>query len=270
LKAQNRSEVIGLIPAAGRATRVAPLPCSKELYPIGFRAIDHGQDSRPKVVCHYLLERLRLANVNAAYIILRHGKWDIPSYFGDGKIVDIHLGYLMMDLPFGVPYTLDQAYFFVRDKLVAFGFPDIIFYPDDAFVHLFKRQSETNADVVLGLFPTDQPHKMDMVEVGSDGKVRKIRIKPADTDLDFTWIIAVWTPDFTRFMHEYILNEKITIDLESNAAALSNKAKELFLGDVIQAAIQDDMNVSSVTFANGKCLDIGSSEDMIKAIQMTI
>jgi glucose-1-phosphate thymidylyltransferase len=268
LKEQNHCEVIGLIPAAGRATRVAPLPCSKELYPIGFRAIDHEQDFRPKVVCHYLLERLRLANVNAAYIILRHGKWDIPSYFRDGKIADIHLGYLMIDLPFGVPFTLDQAYFFVRDKMVALGFPDIIFYPEDAFVHLFNRQSETGADVVLGLFPTDQPHKMDMVEVGSDGRVRKIRIKPTDTNLDFTWIIAVWTPDFTQFMHEYILNEKMTID-HGPDATLPDKVKELYLGDVIQVAIQNDVYVSSVTFTNGKCIDIGSSEDMIKATQMT-
>lgn len=268
MKAQNRSEVIGLIPAAGMATRVAPLPCSKELYPIGFRAVDHGQDFRPKVVCHYLLERLRLANINAAYIILRHSKWDIPSYFRDGKIVDIHLGYLIMDLPFGVPYTLDQAYFFVKHKMVALGFPDIIFQPDDAFVHLLKQQFETNADVVIGLFPTDQAHKMDMVEVNPDGSVRTLRIKPADTDLEFTWIIAVWTPNFTRFMHEYILNEKMALERESNAAP-HIEAKELFLGDVIQAAIQDDINVSSVTFTNGKCLDIGSSEDMIKAIQMT-
>ena len=268
MKAQNRCEVIGLIPAAGRATRVAPLPCSKELYPIGFRTVDHGQDLRPKVVCHYLLERLRLANINAAYIILRRGKWDIPSYFEDGKIVDIHLGYLMMDLPFGVPYTLDQAYFFVRDKMVALGFPDIIFQPDDAFVHLLKQQSETNADVVLGLFPTDQAHKMDMVEINPDGSVRTIRIKSADTDLEFTWIIAVWTPGFTRYMHEYIQNEKMTIERESNTVP-AIEAKELFLGDVIKAAILDDINVSSVTFINGKCLDIGSSEDMIKAIQMT-
>ena len=267
MKAQNHSEVIGLIPAAGRATRVAPLPCSKEIYPIGFRAVDHGQNIRPKVVCHYLLEKMRLANVNAAYIILRHGKWDIPNYFGDGKIVDIHLGYLMMDLPFGVPYTLDQAYFFVRHKMVALVFPDIIFQPDDAFVHLLRRQSETNADVVIGLFPTDQPHKMDMVEVSLDGTVRNIRIKPAGTDLNFTWIIAVWTPDFTRFMHDYILNEKMTIERESNTAP-PIETKELFLGDVIQVAIENDILVSSVTFANGKCLDIGSSEDMIKAIQI--
>jgi len=29
-------EVVGIIPASGRATRIAPLPCSKELYPVGF------------------------------------------------------------------------------------------------------------------------------------------------------------------------------------------------------------------------------------------
>ena len=268
MKAQNRCEVIGLIPAAGRATRVAPLPCSKEINPIGFRAVDHGQDFRPKVVCHYLLEKMRLANINAAYIVLRNGKWDIPGYFGDGKIAGVHLGYLMMDLPFGVPYTLDQAYFFVRHKMVALGFPDIIFQPDDAFVHLFKRQSETNADVVLGLFPAEQPHKMDMADISPDGSVHKIRIKPADTDLDLTWIIAVCTSGFTRYMHAYILNEKMAIERESNTES-STENKELFLGDVIQAAIQDDINVNSVTFTNGKCLDIGSSEDMIKAIQMT-
>lgn len=269
IKDQNCSEVIGLIPAAGRAIRVAPLPCSKELYPVGFRPVGHGRDIRPKVVCHYLLERMRLANVNAAYVILRHGKWDIPSYLGDGKIVDIHLGYLMMDLPFGVPFTLDQAYFFVRDKIVVLGFPDIIFRPNDAFVHLLKRQSETTAEVVIGLFPTDRPHKMDMVEIDPDQRVRKIRIKPAGTDLDYAWIIAVWTPNFTGFMHDYISNEKTTIERQSNAKR-PDEVKELFLGDVIQAAIEHDIPVSSVTFANGKCLDIGTPEDIAKAVQTPI
>ncbi len=45
-------EIIGLIPAAGQATRLAPLPCSKELYPIG---LERG-GARPKVVCEYLLD----------------------------------------------------------------------------------------------------------------------------------------------------------------------------------------------------------------------
>jgi glucose-1-phosphate thymidylyltransferase len=45
-------EVVGLIPAGGHAKRIAPLPCSKELYPVGFRAVDDGRSLRPKVVCH--------------------------------------------------------------------------------------------------------------------------------------------------------------------------------------------------------------------------
>ena len=29
-------DIVGVIPAAGRGKRIAPLPCSKELYPVGF------------------------------------------------------------------------------------------------------------------------------------------------------------------------------------------------------------------------------------------
>lgn len=64
---QNKEqEVIGLLPAAGQATRIAPLPGSKELYPIGFRSVEGGS-LRPKVVCHYLLEKMRLAGIRKAY-----------------------------------------------------------------------------------------------------------------------------------------------------------------------------------------------------------
>ena len=92
-----------------------------------------------------------------AYIILREGKWDIPAYFGDGKSLNMHLAYLMMGLPFGVPYTLDQAYPFLQDALVALGFPDMIVEPDYAFVRLLAKREEVNADIVLGLFSALQP-----------------------------------------------------------------------------------------------------------------
>ena len=66
-------------------------------------------------------------------MILRDGKWDIPSYLGDGSLVNLHLAYLMMAQPFGVPYTLDQAYPFVKDCRIALGFPDVLFESQDAF-----------------------------------------------------------------------------------------------------------------------------------------
>lgn len=204
LKSYSRRAVVGLVPAGGKASRLSPLPFSKELYPVGFRSVDESGAMRPKVVCHYLLERMSFAAITKAYMIIRKGKWDLPGYLMDGKMLNMHLAYLMMDLPFGVPYTLDQAYPFVRDDVVAFGFPDIIFQPNDAFVRLLARQTESDADMVLGLFTADHPHKVDMVDQEADGRICGIQIKPDCTDLHYTWLIAVWTPNFTHFMHEYV------------------------------------------------------------------
>lgn len=249
-------EVIGLIPAGGQATRIAPLPGSKELFPVGFQPLADGT-LRPKVVSHYLLEKLRLAGVRKVYFILRQGKWDIPSYFGDGTMLDMNLAYLMMRLPFGAPYTLDQAYPFVQNALVALGFPDVLFQPEDAFVHLLARQAETQADIVLGLFPTDQPHTADMVELADDGRVRQILIKPPQTELRYTWMIAVWTPVFTQFMHKFL----------SQAAANAPEQRELHVGHVIQAAVEQGLAVEAVLFPNGACLDIGMPANLIQAIR---
>jgi len=254
-KPDSHPNVVGLIPAAGQATRIAPLPCSKELYPIGFRAVDGGSTLRPKVACHYVLEKMRLAGITRAYFVLRNGKWDIPAYLGDGSIVNMHLAYLMMRLPFGPPYTLDQAYPFVKDSVVAFGFPDIIFEPDDAFARLLDRQAATRADLVLGLFPADRPQTTDMVEIDDDGRVRSILIQPRATDLRYAWIIAVWTPVFTGFMHEYL----------SRPGDVSDRP-ELSVGQVFQAAIREGLTSQAMVFPNEPYLDIGSPDHLVKAV----
>ena len=252
----NQREVIGLLPAGGQATRISPLPFSKELYPVGFRPVDQGQSFRPKVVCHYLLEKMQAAGIKKAYVILRPGKWDIPAYLGDGAMLKMHLGYLMMGLPYGVPYTLDQAYPFVQTALVALGFPDILFQPDDVFVRLLGRQAASQADVVLGLFPTDQPHKAGMVDVDSRGRVHLIIEKPQQFDLRYMWGMAVWTPAFTQFMHEYL-----------QICLAAGSYLELPIGDVIQAAIKRGMRVEAEVFPQGKCLDIGTPEDLGRAVR---
>jgi glucose-1-phosphate thymidylyltransferase len=155
-----QQKVVGLIPAAGKAKRISPLPCSKEIYPLGFHRFRHSEDSRIKVVSEYLMESMRSAKVAEVYIILRKGKWDIPQYLGSGKWMDLNFAYLIMDLPFGVPFTLDQAYNFVKDDTVLFGFPDIVFKPKDAITQLLDKSSSNHADVILGLFRAPPPHKM--------------------------------------------------------------------------------------------------------------
>lgn len=261
-----KREVIALLPAGGQATRIAPLPVSKELYPIGFRLVDQDRSFRPKVVCHYLLEKMQRSGIDKAYFVLRPGKWDIPAYFGDGTMLKMNLGYLIMGLPFGVPYTLDQAYPFVQEALVALGFPDILFQPNDAFVRLLSRQATTQADVVLGLFPTDQPHKAGMVDFDATGRVRLIIEKPLQSNLLYMWGIAVWTPAFTQFMHEYLIAIKAG-SVRSSAGSHLEQKLELPIGDVIQAAISNGLRVEAEVFPDGTYLDIGTPEDLVRAVR---
>jgi glucose-1-phosphate thymidylyltransferase len=227
--------------------------------------VDDGSGFRPKVVCHYLLEKMRLAGIEQAYFVLRPGKWDIPGYFGDGTMLTMNLGYLIMNLPFGVPYTLDQAYPFVQDSLIALGFPDILFQPDDAYVRLLERQARNQADVVLGLFPTDRPHKAGMVDFDDEGVVRVIIEKPPQTDLRYMWAIAVWTPAFTSFLHQYLIDIEAN-KLRNDTDKLIPARSELPIGDVIQAAIYNGMRVEAEVFPQGSYLDIGTPDDLVRAV----
>lgn len=254
-----RTEMIGLIPCAGQATRIAPLPCSKEVLPLGFRRTEDGS-LRPKVVSHYLLEQMQEAGVRKAFFILRSGKWDIPQYYGNGTMVGMDLGYLMMEKPYGPPYTLDAAYPFVRGARIALGFPDIFFEPRDAFARALRRLTTTRADLVLGLCRVRQTSISDMVEVDRTGWVRGFVIKPKKTKLKLGWVFAVWTSGVTEFMHEYLQSPRTAG--ESSEADLP---KELTVGHVIQAAIAAGLRTQSVTFPRRTYLDIGTPENLVEA-----
>jgi glucose-1-phosphate thymidylyltransferase len=259
-----RQKVAGLIPAAGIAERISPLPCSKEIYPIGFHGSNQNKDFRVKVVSECLLESMHIAGVAEVYIILRKGKWDIPQYLGSGKWMGMNFAYLLMDLPFGVPFTLDQAYPFIKKTTVAFGFPDIIFDPADAFIQLLEKQSDSNSDIVLGLFPSKRNKKDDLIEFDKNGRIKAINIKSDSKDLLYTWIIAVWSSEFTEFLHEYVREQKKLL-LRNNPPNDKDDIKELFISEVIQAGILKDLKCDHVIFKEGDYLDIGTSDDLIKA-----
>jgi glucose-1-phosphate thymidylyltransferase len=258
--------IIGLVPAAGKAARLSPLPFSKELYPIGYMRSKENDELRPKPVCLYLLENMKIGGITDVYIILRKGKWDIPAYLGDGSLLGMNFAYLLMNLPLGVPYTLSQAFPFTRDAIVAFGFPDIIFQPENAFQELLDRHDISKADVVLGLFPVDKPNRFHMVELGHNGSIDKIVKNPTETHLKYTWIIAVWTQAFSHFIQINLEN----IDRKKEKIELGERAfnkRELHLSDIIQKAIDTKLKVEGVIFSQGSCIDVGTSEGLICALK---
>jgi len=261
------SQVVGLVPAAGSGKRIAPLPCSKELFPIGVKPTKDKSEARAKVVSHYLLESFRIAGITTAYIVLREGKWDIPAYFGDGAMLDMHLAYLAISDSCGPPDTLDRAYPFVQNKFIAFGFPDILVTPDDVYIQLLERQMSTNADLVLGLYPARDPRLMDMIRVDTEGRVTELVLKPPQTDLRYGWICAVWAPTFTQFLHHFVLSDEAR-QYQREGGRQIDPQGDLPVGAVIQAAIRKGVRVDGVTFPEGTYLDIGTPDDLVKAMQL--
>jgi glucose-1-phosphate thymidylyltransferase len=254
----NVMEVVGLIPAAGLGGRLGPIPCSKEIYPVGFGALAGKDGLWPKASCQYLLEKMRQGGVRKVFIVLREGKWDIPAYLRDGKSCGLHIAYLMQDVPYGVPFSLAQGHPFVQDKLIAFGWPDIILSGHDEFTILLHRQEETRADVVLGLYPADRPQKVDMIDVAEDGGIREIVIKPVQTGLRWTWGVAVWTPVFSAYLYRFIQDRYQS----------AKHSPEIFVGDVFRAAYESGLTIQTVQVSGDPYIDIGTPDDLRRAVKL--
>ena len=232
---------VGVIPAAGAGTRLPDRELSKELMPYG-----RPGTGRKPVISHLLL-CLGLADIDDMIIVLRDDKTDIADYLASPIWRSNSFRITMTPGTSGVPETVALG---VRDagaRNVAFGFPDILFEPQDAFVELMHQLDNSEADVVLGLFPTDTPEKMDMVATDSQGRVIDIQIKPDSTTLELTWILATWTPRFSAFL------------LDNHDGS--------HLGHAFQLAMAEGFIISSVAFGDGCSLDIGTPDDLARAGQ---
>lgn len=249
-------KIVGIIPAAGKANRLGKLPFSKELFPIGF---DHASSTKNlKVVSMELLDCMTRAGVTQFHFVLRNGKWDIPAYYGSGSQIGCQLCYHITDYEYGVPFSVNQAFSFIKDNIVFFGFPDIIFRPVNAYKKLINILiEEDDTSIVLGLFPTQKVEKYDMVSFDEDQNIIDIKIKKAIQDQSkYAWVIAAWNPEFSGFINEYVENELATKTTDEL------NAKDYHLGDVIISAIKKGLKIKGVTFEKGKFIDIGTHEDL--------
>lgn len=255
---------IGLIPSGGSASRMPSLPCSKAILPVGKDFSPAGMPVM-HVACSSLLAAFELAGIEKVYWVLRDGKWDIPAYLGDGSDYGLSIGYLVTRTHQGVPFTLQVANPFIDAANVAFGLPDVVFRPRDAFVRLMSSQLETGAALTLGLFSVNHPESADVVESDEKGEVSRIYVKPAATDLEYAWFMAVWTADFTRFMRDYVEGIKQReLKVENTHNLTSNK--ETHIGEVFQAAVDEGWNVRAVKFPDGACIDVGTMTGWTEAV----
>ena len=251
-----QKSIIGIIPAAGKGSRLAPFPCPKELFPVGYQnyAVDGSIQRRPKVISQYLVENILKAGAQKFLFIVSESKGDVMKYYGDGSRFKTSISYLFQESPSGMPSAINLAKDWAGDATILFGMPDTIIEPHDVFKHLLQQHNEKANDVTLGLFPTSLPSKFGMVEINKDGNVTETIDKPAETSLKYMWGCACWEPSFTELINSFLNQNK-------------NSKKAIVLGDIFNTAINQKLKVGSVAFDDGKYIDIGTSEELDLALK---
>lgn len=251
--------IVGLIPAAGRGKRLAPLPFPKELYPIGYQKFEQGGklQIRPKVISQYLVEHLINAGAKKIIIVLGPGKSDIMEYYGDGNRFGVEIAYAFQGEAGGMPFALNLAYpWLTEEDEILFGMSDTIIEPVNAFKNLYQTHKAKGADLTLGLFATAQFNKFGMVELDqSQSKILHTIDKPAQSDLKYMWGNAAWNFRFGKFLKDFLKDK-------------DGKETEVVFGDVINAAIKANLKVCGHLQESGNYIDVGTVEDLDRALKL--
>ena len=169
----------GLIPAAGRGTRIQPLGFSKELLPIA-RRLDNGAE-RPRAVSEFLVERLIAGGATKLCFVISSGKSDILEYFG-GSIRGVPVCYVVQPEPAGLCDAIFRALPLVYpDEPVAIGLPDTIWFPENGLAAL------PDDELSFLLFSVDHPEYFDVVITDAFGNVQRIDVKPSAPQSSWIW-----------------------------------------------------------------------------------
>jgi len=168
----------GIVPAAGRGSRIQPLAFSKELLPVGSRS-DLGIE-RPCAVSEYLLERLIRGGADKICLVISPGKSDILEYYGD-RYAGAEIAYVVQPGAEGLCDAVFRASRVVgANEPVLVGLPDTIWFPEDALKEL------PDADLSFLLFPVEHPEFFDAVVLEGDA-VREIQVKQPSASSKWIW-----------------------------------------------------------------------------------
>jgi glucose-1-phosphate thymidylyltransferase len=162
--------IVGIVPAAGYATRLQPLAGSKEVYRVGGRPL-----------MDYIVERMRAVPCDELRVVTRPDKRDVIEHADE-------LGVRVIE---GRPKTLAQSIArgvegLASNDVALVGLPDTIWQPEDGFPRLLAAL-DADTDAVLGLFESNEPERSDVVALDAAGGVTAVDVKPPKPATNLIW-----------------------------------------------------------------------------------
>ncbi|CAN5219835.1 sugar phosphate nucleotidyltransferase [soil metagenome] len=172
--------MLGILPAAGAATRFQPLAFSKEVLPVGSRTDAEGAE-HPVAASEFAVERMVIAGADRICFVISPDKSDIVRYYAKHQHAD-RFFYVVQDRPRGMCDALFRAAGHARDdEDVLIALPDTIWFPLDG---LARRPAGALAFL---LFPVESPDRFDAVATDEAGNVREIEVKSATPSTAWIW-----------------------------------------------------------------------------------
>lgn len=241
-------DYVGVIPAAGLASRLGPLGYPKELLPITY-VPGKGGHLRPMPVIEASFRQLRIAGAGRALVITSDRKPELMQYLGGGGGIGLDLAFVQQPRAEGLAAAVALALPWTRGANTCLLLPDTIVRPEHALKDGRALFESAQADLVLCVLPTDKPKELGPVRFDSQMRVTEVQDKPANTDLANSWSMAIWSPRFAELL---------------DSAVRQNPGQTL--GAVFQQAVDAKMNVRAAWFPDGAFYDVGTPKGLAEAL----
>lgn len=236
---------VGIIPAAGLATRLGPLGYPKELLPITY-VQGEGGHLRPLPVIEASLRQLRTAGIGRCMVVTSERKPELAQYLGSGGAIGLDIAYVRQSEAGGLAAAVALTVPWTRGAASCLLLPDTIVRPLDALKTMRAAFESRGADLVLGVFPTAKPRELGPVRFDASSRVIEVQDKPATTDLANSWGLAIWGDRFSQ-----------------QIAAAPPDAN---LGLLFHQAAQSGLNVIACWFETGEFHDVGTPKGLAEAL----
>jgi NDP-sugar pyrophosphorylase family protein len=162
--------VVGVVPAAGHASRLQPLVGSKEMVRVAGRpVIDH------------LVARMRAAGADEIRVVTRPDKGDLIAHLRAQGLATV-----LARPPTAAASTAAGLEGLGPDDAVLIGYPDTVWEPVDGFARMLDALRPP-ALAALGLFRTPDAARSDAVVVDDAGLVREIVVKSPSPPSDLIY-----------------------------------------------------------------------------------
>lgn len=224
----------GSIPAGGLGTRLQPIGFSKELAPVGRRA-----------VIEYLIERMTIAGIDRIFINTAEDKTDLIRYLATKSIYKNNLIFLVRERRGLLDGIVLPEQFLREDDELYFGLPDTIWFPRNGF----SKVRDQSGKLVLGLFDTGTPERFDSVVIDKKRRIKSIEVKVGEPKSKWTWAMGKMTVSTARHLRNYEKKLKL-------------KPGEFGLA---MHAFAQDYSSYAIELKGSSCLDIGIPDDYEKA-----